>query len=224
MQWSVAIATWIPCQTQRQPDTPGTPRMVPRTATEKQGLLTAPKGGWDAGHTSPSPAPPATLPPPQPLLPPSQERPQEAQLWGLALPTALLPAHQPSPHPGWRQARSMETGPESRGWGRQPTAQLQGPGVMPSADPRLPGEGVGVEEGHGGSGSWGPHSLGHGPLGRGASHFLGTSPHQARDLQPAATMSFNLGEGVFAVHVTDSRLRLRQVRNLPRKNLPRKPR
>ena len=31
------------------------------------------------------------------------------------------------------------------------------------------------------------------------ARFLGTSPHQARDLQPAATMSFNLGEGAFAV-------------------------
>lgn len=31
------------------------------------------------------------------------------------------------------------------------------------------------------------------------ARFLGTSPHQARDLQPMATMSFNLGEGASAV-------------------------
>lgn len=74
------------------------------------------------------------------------------------------------------------------------------------------------------AGAGGPILSGTARSGGEPAHFLGTSPHQARDLQPAATMSFNLGEGVFAVHVTDSRLRLRQVRNLPRKNLPRKPR
>lgn len=51
-----------------------------------------------------------------------------------------------------------------------------------------------VEAGAGGPVLWSAARSGGEP-----ARFLGTSPHQAQDLQPMATMSFNLGEGASAV-------------------------
>lgn len=153
-QWSVAIATWIPCQAQRQPGTPGT-RAVPRTATGKQELLTAPKRVRQALGTQ-APSPTCHLcPHPSPSLPPLPGKATEARLPGPG--SAHRPAACPSAEPpGTAAGRSMETGPESRGQGAAGPRHSCGSQESCPHRPQTSRERRGGGGGHGGSGSRGP--------------------------------------------------------------------
>lgn len=171
---------------------------------------------------------------PQPHLPlcrhpiPSSRPPRKGHrrpsfgAW-LCPPPCCLPISQALTQDGGRQG-AWRPGLSHKGGGDSPRHSCRGQESCPPQTPDSQGEAWGWRRVMVEAGAGGPILSGTARSGGEPAHFLGTSPHQARDLQPAATMSFNLGEGVFAVHVTDSRLRLRQVRNLPRKNLPRKPR
>lgn len=139
-------------------------------------------------HSAPTPA----------LLPPSPERPREARLQGLALPITLLPAHQPSPQDGSGQG-AWRLGLSHEGRGGSPRHSCSSQESCPPQTPDFQGEAWGwrrvmVEAGAGGPVLWSAARSGGEP-----ARFLRTSPHQAQDLQPMATMSFNLGEGASAV-------------------------